>query len=148
MGFMDSLKSAASSFVKSIRHKTFKIRAEELAENWEKLRHYGVEIEAQSGYGGKYNTSDWFIVENVSVKEVEVGILRKSRKKKIIVECYRETEPYDEYEEEEDRGWFDYRREDTIERKKLTFWEGDKVKIRMTEANYEKMLEKEGRIVG
>lgn len=148
MGFMDSLKSAASSFVKSIRHKTFKIRAEELAEKWEKLRHYGVEIEAESRYGGKYSTSAWFVIEDVSAKEVEVGIIRKSRKKKITVKCYREIEPYDEYEEEEEGGWFDYRREeDTIERRELTLWEGDRVKIRMTEANYEKMVEKEGQIV-
>ncbi|WP_297535594.1 hypothetical protein [Thermococcus sp.] len=148
MGFMDSLKSAASSFVKSIRHKTFKIRAEELAEKWEKLRHYGVEIEAESRYGGKYSTSAWFVIEDVSAKEVEVGIIRKSRKKKITVKCYREIEPYDEYEEEEEGGWFDYRREeDTIERRELTLWEGDRVKIRMTEANYERLVEREGQIV-
>lgn len=150
MGFMDSLKSAASSFVKSVRHKTFKIPAEELAEKWEKLRPYGVEIEADTKYGGKYSTSAWFTIEDVTVKEVEVGIFRKSRKKKIIVKCYREIEPYDEYDEEEEEiDWFDFSREEeeTIERKEVTFWEGDKVKIRMTEADYEKMLAEVGEIL-
>ncbi|WP_461866767.1 hypothetical protein [Thermococcus sp.] len=151
MGFMDSLKKATSSIVKNIRHKTFKIPAEELAWKWEKLKPYGVEIEAETSYGGRYNTSAWFFIEDVTVKEVEVGIFRKSRKKKITVKCYREIEPYDEYDEEEEEeiDWFDFSREEeeTIERKEVTFWEGDKVKIRMTEADYEKMIEKEGEIL-
>jgi len=147
MGFMNSLKNAASGFVKSVRHKTFKIRAEELAESWEKLRRYGVEIEAETGHGAA-----WFIVEDVSAREVEVGILRKSRKKKITVKCRREAEPWEEYDEDDEDdegGWFDYgNEEDTVERRQLTFWEGDKVKIRMTEASYERMIEREGRVVG
>jgi len=148
MGFMDSLKSAASSFVKSVRHKTFKIPAEELAEKWEKLRPYGVEIEMETGYGGGYNRTAWYRIEEVSVRSVEVGIFHKSLKKKVRVKGYREVER--EYEDEEDSGWLDFSSEnlETIERREVTFWGDEKVKVRLTEADYERLTAREGPILG
>ena len=140
MGFMDALKNATSNFVKSIRHKEFKLRAGELAEKWNVLSRYRPEIKIRTG-----NQDWWWEISRVYVAEKEVGLIRRSKVKRVFIEYIERYEDYYDEDEEEERGWFDYRRESDIV--KMDKDPNDKVEIRLTLANYEKMLEKEGEIL-
>jgi len=138
MGFMDSLKNATSSFVKSVRHKKFKIKAGDLAEKWKVLRKYRPEIKVR-----RANMDEWWEISNVYEGEKEVGLFRKSKVRRVFIEYIVRYE-YD-YEDEEEQGWFEYRKDSDLV--KIEKDPKDDVEIRVTLANYEKMLEREGEII-
>ncbi|NJE75896.1 hypothetical protein [Thermococcus sp. ES12] len=137
MGFFSSLKKAASNVSKQLRHKKFELRAKELAEKWDRIKFYRPEIGIEIG-----NETYWYPINRVWIDKVEVGLFRKSYLDKVFVE-YSEPVVYDE-EEEEDEGWFSYE-DDTTKNK--SFGLNDKVQIRFTMADYEKLVSKEGEIL-
>jgi len=140
MGFVDSLKRATSTIVKNIRHKEFELKAEELAEEWNVLSEYRPEIKVRSG-----NIEQWWEISRVYIGEKEVGLIHRSKVKRVFIEYIERYEDYYDEDEEEDRGWFDYLKESDLV--KIDKDPNDKVKIRLTLANYEKMLEKEGDVL-
>jgi len=135
VGFMDSLKNATSGLVENVRHKEFGLKAGELAEKWEVLSRYGPEIKVKTKEGAR-----WWELKKVYWTEKEVGLFRRSRVMRVILEYIVRHE-----EDEEERGWFEYRPDS--ETAKMEKSPGEKVKIRLSLASYKKMVEREGEIL-
>ncbi|AFK22043.1 hypothetical protein [Pyrococcus sp. ST04] len=137
MGFFKSLKKVATDLSKQLREKEVEISARDLAEKWDKIKSYKPKIGIKRG-GETY----WYPLERVWTENVEVGLFRKSQKEIVFVEYWEPNTYYDE-EEEEDRGWFE--EEEYIKTERFSL--DDKVRLRFTLANYEKLVEREGEIL-
>ncbi len=134
MGFLDKMKNAAAKIAKNLKHVEFELTGEELFKKWSKLQSYSPEIHVGN---------EWYEINRVTEREVEVGLFRKSKKTVIEIEYILHYEYYDE--EEEERSWWEDRED--YEARTLRIEPKDKVKIRLTEAKYEKMKSREGNIL-
>ncbi len=137
MGFLNKLKDVAGKMVKQLKYVEFELTAEELAQKWDKVKFYRPEVFVDERYS-KY----WAEINRVIEKEVEVGLFHKSKKTVVEIEYTHIYEEY-EYEDDEEEGWWEERRE--IGTLKLS--PKDKVKIRLTEMKYQEMLQKEGKVL-
>ena len=123
MGLFGKLKSGLSSAAKHLKTVHFRMTAEELAENWGKLHSVG------SVYISFKEKSERYELESV--------YKTKERDREIVEIWYLEdVEEYEDEEEEVSNSVYESQREKVEPKREV--W------IHMSEAQYEKLIEKHG----
>ncbi len=125
MGFLDSLKKAASEAVKKSAMMEVKVPARKLAEKWDEVQKSSMRVELLRYENNNYDEPAFYAVYGASAEGVEVGLFRKPKKLKVKLKVYG---PY--HEKEGFNPEVEYIWEEDL--KILELWGDEKVRLKVS----------------